>query len=111
VAITGIDPESEPSPRRLQSLIELVRRERITTVFFERLVSPKLAKTIARDAGAKARVLDPIEGLTPAEQSHGENYPSLMRPKLAERRTALGVGSRRVRPRRLRLPARPPGAA
>jgi zinc transport system substrate-binding protein len=90
IAITGIDPESEPSPQRLQSLIELVRREHITTVFFERLVSPKLAETIARDSGAKARVLDPIEGLTPAEQSRGENYLSLMRQNLVQLRTALG---------------------
>ena len=44
----------------------------MTTVFFERLVSPRLAQTVARDAGAKAAVLDPIEGLTPSEQSRGE---------------------------------------
>jgi zinc transport system substrate-binding protein len=90
IAITGIDPESEPSPRRLRSLIELVRREHVTTVFFERLVSPKLAQTVARDAGAKAAVLDPIEGLTPSEQAHGENYISLMRQNLGRLRNALG---------------------
>ena len=53
VPITGIDPESEPSPQHLKALIELVRREQVTTVFFERLVSPRLAETVARDAGAK----------------------------------------------------------
>jgi zinc transport system substrate-binding protein len=90
IAITGIDPESEPPPQRLRSLIGLVRRERITTVFFERLVSPKLAETIARDSGAKARILDPIEGLTPAEQSRGASYFSLMRQNLDELRAALG---------------------
>lgn len=90
IPITGIDPESEPSPQRLQALIELVRREHIGTVFFERLVSPRLAETIARDAGAQARVLDPIEGLTPAEQSQGQTYLTLMRQNLAELRAALG---------------------
>src|SRR5437763_1482408 len=92
VAITGIDPESEPSPQRLRALISLVRREHVTTVFFERLVSPRLAETVARDAGAKVAVLDPIEGLTPAEQSDGETYLTLMRRNLQELRSALGCG-------------------
>src|SRR6266536_3455705 len=90
VPITGIDPESEPSPQRLSRLIALVRREHVTTVFFERLVSPRLAETVGRDAGAKVAVLDPIEGLTPAEQSRGETYLTLMRRNLQELRSALG---------------------
>jgi zinc transport system substrate-binding protein len=90
IAITGIDPESEPSPQRLRSLIDLVRRRHVTTVFFERLVSPKLAETVARDAHAKAAVLDPIEGLTPSEQARGADYVSLMRQNLGQLRAALG---------------------
>ena len=90
IPITGIDPESEPSPQRLRTLIALVRREHVTTVFFERLVSPRLAETVARDAGAKAAVLDPIEGLTPSEQAHGFTYLTLMRQNLRELRSALG---------------------
>ena len=90
IAITGIDPESEPSPQGLRELIALVRREHVSTVFFERLVSPRLAETVARDAGAKAAVLDPIEGLTPSEQAHGETYLTLMRWNLRQLREALG---------------------
>jgi zinc transport system substrate-binding protein len=90
IPITGIDPESEPSPRHLRDLIELVRRQHVTTVFFERLVSPRLAETVARDAGAKAAVLDPIEGLTSAEQNHGDSYLTLMRQNLRALRRALG---------------------
>jgi zinc transport system substrate-binding protein len=85
VPITGIDPESEPSPQHLRALIQLVRREHVTTVFFERLVSPRLAETVARDAGAKAAVLDPIEGIT-----DGNDYFSVMRQNLRQLRTALG---------------------
>jgi zinc transport system substrate-binding protein len=90
IPITGIDPEAEPSPRRLQQLIDLVRREHVTTVFFERLVSPRLAETVARDAGAKAKVLDPIEGLTPSEEQQGGDYFSLMRRNLTQLEAALG---------------------
>jgi zinc transport system substrate-binding protein len=90
VAITGVDPESEPSAQKLASLAELVRRDHIHTVFFERLVSPKLAETVAREAGAKTAVLDPIEGLTPSEEKQGFDYLSLMRQNLQALRQELG---------------------
>jgi zinc transport system substrate-binding protein len=90
IPITGIDPESEPSPRGLQALVDLVRREHVRTVFFERLVSPRLARTVAREAGATTAVLDPIEGLTPAEERRGDTYLSVMRRNLAALREALG---------------------
>jgi zinc transport system substrate-binding protein len=90
VAITGIDPESEPSAQKLASLSELVRSDHIHTVFFERLISPKLAETVARESGAKTAVLDPIEGLTPSEAAHGFDYLTLMRQNLHALRRELG---------------------
>jgi zinc transport system substrate-binding protein len=89
VAITGLDPEAEPTARRLASLAQLVRRSGTGTVFFERLVSPKLAETVAREAGARTAVLDPIEGLTPSESRSGATYLSLMRQNLAALRSTL----------------------
>jgi zinc transport system substrate-binding protein len=90
VPITGLTPESEPSPKQLVHVIELVRRTHATTVFFETLVSPRLADTVAREVGARTAVLDPIEGLTPSEERRGENYFSLMRRNLGSLRKALG---------------------
>jgi zinc transport system substrate-binding protein len=90
VAITGIAPETEPTPQQLAHVIQVVRRTHATTVFFERLVSPRLADTVAREVGARTAVLDPIEGLTPDEQKRGENYLTLMRQNLAALRKALG---------------------
>lgn len=90
VAITGIDPESEPSAQKLASLAKLVRRDHIRTVFFERLVSAKLAETVAREAGARTAVLDPIEGLTSSEAKQGLDYLTLMRQNLQALRRELG---------------------
>jgi zinc transport system substrate-binding protein len=90
VAITGLTPESEPSARDLANVVRLVRRTHATTVFFETLVSPRLAETVAREVGAKTSVLDPIEGLTPSEQKEGATYLTLMRRDLAALRRALG---------------------
>jgi len=89
VPITGLTPESEPTPKQLAHVIQLVRQTHATTVFFERLVSPRLADTVAREVGAHTAVLDPIEGLTPSEQRHGETYLTVMRENLAALRKAL----------------------
>ena len=89
VAITGLTPESEPTARQLGQVIGLVRRTLATTVFFETLVSPRLADTVAREVGARTAVLDPIEGLTPSEQSRGDTYFTVMRRNLAALRKAL----------------------
>ena len=90
VAITGIAPEAEPTPQQLAHVIEVVRRTQATTVFFETLVSPRLADTVAREVGARTAVLDPIEGLTPDEQKRGADYLTLMRQNLTALRKALG---------------------
>ena len=89
IALTGLSPEAEPSPRDLEALVDEVEKSRATTVFFETLVSPKLAQTVAREAGAKTAVLDPLEGLTGDERSAGDDYLTIMRTNLATLREAL----------------------
>ncbi|MEV4814107.1 metal ABC transporter substrate-binding protein [Micromonospora avicenniae] len=88
VGITGLNPESEPSPQRLAEVAEEARAHKTTTIFFETLVSPKIAETIAAEVGAKTAVLDPIEGLT--DDSGSSDYLSVMRTNLQALRTALG---------------------
>jgi zinc transport system substrate-binding protein len=90
IAVTGLTPEAEPAPKDLQHVIDLVRKTHATTVFFETLVSPRIAETVAREVGAKTAVLNPIEGLTPGEVKRGEDYFSVMRVNLANLRRALG---------------------
>ncbi len=89
LALEGLSPEAEPSPKALASLIEEVRRSHATTVFFETLVSPKLAQTVARNAHVTTAVLDPIEGLTPDAADHGATYFTVMRSNLTTLRHAL----------------------
>ncbi|MEU8220098.1 metal ABC transporter substrate-binding protein [Micromonospora taraxaci] len=86
VGITGLSPDVEPSPQRLAHVIEEAKEHQATTIFFETLVSPKVAETIAGQVGAKTAVLDPIEGL--AAGSNGD-YLSVMRTNLQTLQTAL----------------------
>lgn len=87
VAITGLSPDAEPAPGRLAEVAELAKRDKTTTIFFETLVSPKVSQALADEIGAKAEVLDPIEGLEPGSTG---DYLSVMRTNLATLRTALG---------------------
>jgi zinc transport system substrate-binding protein len=87
-AIAGISPEQEPDPRRLAALADLVRRDHLTTVFTERLVSSGVADTLARDAHVHTAVLDPIE--SPAHGTTFRAYLRSMRGNLAALRRALG---------------------
>jgi zinc transport system substrate-binding protein len=90
IALTGVSPEAEPSPRTLEELVEEVEHEGATTVFFETLVSPRLAETVAREAGARTAKLDPLEGLSEEDLDAGQDYLSVMRENLAALREALG---------------------
>lgn len=86
-AIAGLSPDAEPSAKRLAQLADLARQLGVTTVFSETLASPRLAQTLASDAGLRTAVLDPIEGLT-SKDPHAD-YLSLMRANL---RALQGAG-------------------
>ena len=86
VPIAGIDPANEPSPSQLADITKLVRKEKITTVFTEELVSPAIAETIAKEAGVKTATLDPIEGLS--DKTKDQTYLTLMRKNLETLRKA-----------------------
>ncbi|MFI0925320.1 metal ABC transporter substrate-binding protein [Streptomyces sp. NPDC021012] len=87
--ITGIDPESEPSPARVRELHEIAEKDKVSTVFFETLASDRTAKTLAGDTGLKTDVLDPLEGIT--DRSKGRDYIEVMQSNLAALKTALGA--------------------
>lgn len=89
VPIAGLSPEEEPSPAKLAEVSTLVRQKNIKYIFFESLVSSRLADTIAQETGAKTVVFDPIEGVSDEDQKQGKNYISIQRDNLSALRTAL----------------------
>ncbi|WP_342478514.1 zinc ABC transporter substrate-binding protein [Paenibacillus sp. FSL H7-0350] len=81
-AIMGLSPDAEPRGQDLVKLAALVKAEGIRYIFFEELVSDKLAKTLASETGVSTMVLNPVEGLTEAQQKNGDNYFTLMEKNL-----------------------------
>ncbi|MFC8828739.1 metal ABC transporter substrate-binding protein [Streptomyces sp. NPDC057137] len=88
-SISGISPESEPSPARIKELRSIAAEDKVGTVFFETLVSDRTAKTVAADSGLRTDVLDPLEGIT--EKSKGADYVEVMKSNLAALEKALGA--------------------
>jgi zinc transport system substrate-binding protein len=89
-AISGLAPDAEPSAQRLAEMKRLVEQQGITTIFTEDLVSPKVAQTLAEEAGVRTAVLHTLEGLTDEEVAAGDDYGSQMQENLSTLRTALG---------------------
>jgi zinc transport system substrate-binding protein len=88
--IAGLSPDAEPSPARLARLARRIEADGITTVFYEALVSPRVARTLASEAHVTTAVLNPIEGLTKHQLEAGDDYVSVMRDNLTALRKALG---------------------
>ena len=89
IPIAGISPDAEPSPSQLADIVKFAKSNNVKYIFFESLVSPKLADTIATEVGAKTLVLNPIEGLSKDEISKGNNYLTEMQNNLTNLKTAL----------------------
>lgn len=89
VSVAGLSPDVEPSPAKMAQIIEIARKNDIKYIFFETLVNPGLSEVIAKEAGAKTLVLDPIEGLSQADMDGGKTYFTVMRENLKNLKIAL----------------------
>ena len=86
--IAGLSPDAEATAADLARLQELITEDGVTTVFSERLVSPKMAETLAEDLDVETAVLDPIEGLS--DETADQDYLALMRENLPALQQANG---------------------
>jgi len=89
VSIAGLSPDAEPSPQQLIDIVKFAKNNKVKYIFFEGLVSPKLAQTIANEVGAQTLVLDPLEGLSKEALAQGENYLTVMQKNLINLTIAL----------------------
>ena len=83
--VLELAPGREPTPRHLQEIVVAIRRYHIRVVFAEPQLNPRVAEVIAREAGVKVLMLDPIGG----RPSYGDDYLKLMRYNLATMEEAM----------------------
>lgn len=89
VPIAGLSPEQEPSPAKLAELKKFAQTHHVKTIYFEELTSPKVAKTLAGEVGAKTEVLNTLEGLSKKQQEQGLNYIQVMESNLKQLQESL----------------------
>jgi len=83
VPIEGLSADSEPDAARMSEIVDFVRANGVRVIFFEELVSPKVAEAIASETGSSTAVLNPLEGLSDEDLAKGADYFSVMRANLA----------------------------
>lgn len=83
--ISGLSPDAEPTPQDLAQVVRFARAHGVTTIFFETLVDPRVARTVAAEVGARTALLDPVEGVQGTD-----DYLSVMRRNASALHQALG---------------------
>ncbi|MFF2887727.1 metal ABC transporter solute-binding protein, Zn/Mn family [Paenibacillus sp. NPDC057967] len=88
-AIMGLSPDAEPRAQDILKIAKFVKENGVKYIFFEELVSDRLAKTLASEAGVETMVLNPLEGLTKEQEKSGATYLTLMESNLQNLTKAL----------------------
>jgi len=89
IAVMGINPHVEPTPKKLAELVNLLREHDLKYVFTETMVSSKVADVLANETGLSTRVLNPLGNLTKDDLEAGRDYFSIMYENLALLKEAL----------------------
>ena len=85
VGVIEMAPGREPTPRHLQEIVKAVKGSGLRVVFIEPQLNPRVAEAVAREAGVRVLMLDPMGGRPP----YGDDYLKLMRHNLAVMEEAM----------------------
>lgn len=89
VAVIGLSSDEQPSAKVIAQVIALVKKHHIKTIFFEEFINDNIAQTIARESGARAESLQPLENISEYELKSHQTYESIMRGNLAKLTQAM----------------------
>jgi len=82
ISLTGLNPEAQPTPRKLQEVINLIRARQIKAIFYESSTPPAYAKQISRETGSKLYRLSTGVDLAKKEIQEQKSFLSLMEDNL-----------------------------
>lgn len=89
VSIYGFSPDAEPSPGHLADIVQEMRLHHIRYVFYEELLQPRMAETIAQETGARLLPLNGGHNVTKEELRKGVTFISLLEHDLDNLRKGL----------------------
>lgn len=85
----GFAPDAEPSPRRIVELIKTMTELGLMSVYYEELIDPKIARTIAEQTGAKMLLLHGAHNISKEELNSGVSYLEIMEGNLERLKEGL----------------------
>jgi zinc transport system substrate-binding protein len=88
-AYHGFSPDAEPTARRLAELTRKMKKHNAKYVFYEELISPRVAEVIAKETGANLLQLHAAHNLTKEEWDRGVTFKYLMEQNLVNLKTGL----------------------
>lgn len=89
-AVDSCSSYSEPSASKLTYMINYVKQNNISAVFYEEMTEPKFAKVISEETGAEILMLHTCHNLSKDEFERGETYISLMEKNAQNLKKAFG---------------------
>ena len=81
-AAAAVNPEAEPTAATMAALVKQMRRNDLRYLFSEELVSPKLAETIAKEAGGSVLLLSAAHNVSKADFERGITFVEIMERNL-----------------------------
>jgi zinc transport system substrate-binding protein len=82
VAAYNMSAEAEPSPRQILTMIEQVKGQKLKYIYYEDLVAPRMAQTIAGETGAGLLKLNNGHDVSKKDIQSGESFITLMERNL-----------------------------
>jgi zinc transport system substrate-binding protein len=82
VAASNVTADAEPTPQKIVSLIEQVKAKNIPYIYYEDLVAPRLAQTIAQETGTGLLKLNNGHDISKKDMESGLSFISLMEDNL-----------------------------
>jgi len=89
IPLYGVSADSEPTPRRLAKVIEVAKAKKVKYIFFETMVSPKLARVVAEEVGAQMLVLNPGANMTKDQFEGGATFLGILEENLENLKKGL----------------------
>lgn len=92
LAVLGLSPEAEPTPKDVAKIVESARSMNIQVVYTEPTIDPRLAETIAKEITGQVLTLNPIENVSKEDFAHEKTYISIMEENLTSLLKGMGCG-------------------
>jgi zinc transport system substrate-binding protein len=82
IAAYNVLADAEPSPQKIVTLVQQVKTEKVTYIYYEDMINPRLAHMIAKETGAGLLKLNNGHDVSKADIKNGETFISLMENNL-----------------------------